>query len=240
MAIHGLAGMVAQTQDRLEDALGAVDMPWIVRQVLAFIAEHPGTVLTILGILLSVLVLNVWQSRTQSRQHSQQLSDYTGSFPRRRWERMGQLDATAILSEALRVFGRRLDKEGVACHYGALGVLYLQRGDEAQAERMLLKALDLFEAMAIREGIAVYGRHLSLLYYEQNKLERALSHAQRSLDMYRALGIRPDDDPQAEEPSLRDIIDDARTEVVDKPTATDEGMPPANGGPQDPDGTRQG
>lgn len=177
--------------DEIREIFRDMDTPWLVKEILDFFATHPATaVILVLGLALALFALAV-AGQMRSRDYEQTLEDYTNSFPRRRWRQMGALDTASILEDAVAVFGLRQDKEGVAVHYGVLGLLYLQRGDELRAERMLTKALQLFEALGHREGIAVYAHYLSLLYREQRQFERSVTLAQRSLDMYRALGFGP-------------------------------------------------
>ncbi len=211
-----MINFVVQTQEKLEDALGAVEAPWLIQRILEFITSNPGTVALIVASLLGLAVFSIVRSRLRALSFRQALEDREDAFPRRRWQRMGQLDVTTILTHAIDVFGRRETKEGLAAQQGALGVLYLQRGDERRAYETLTQAMTLFETTNNREGIAVYGRYLALLYREQGNFERAHAFADRSLAMYRAIGIKPDAILDSKGETLESVVHGTRVDQRDQ------------------------
>ncbi len=181
--------VVAFARDRAESILDQLEVPWILKIFLSFITNNPGLVALLLAILAGTLIYSYFSRRGQMRDLEAALAESAQTFPRRDWERLGRLDATIHLQQALRIFSRGESQEGIAVHYAALGLLYFQRGDAVLAETNLRKAIERFEASGHREGIAVYARYLSLLYWEQGEPERALTFAEQSLAMYRAIGV---------------------------------------------------
>lgn len=207
-----LRGILDRVEDFLTSAFPDVNTPWIIQQILDFISQHPATTGLLLLIVILFAVFTTTRGIKEGQRRRAELESLGERFPRERWEYGGQLDATAIFLDAIRVFGVSKNLVGVGVHYGNLGILYFQRGSAQDAERMLTKALQLFEAINCREGIAFYSRHLSSLYREKGDWDRAIAMAERSQEMYQAIGVAPNFSELEHPRSLKKAAEQAGSE----------------------------
>ncbi len=208
----------------VEDALSSVNLPWLLQVILDFFSANPAAALLLISLLVLGLAASLALGWLRSRAVERVLEEKEESFPRRRWEQMGRLDAARIIEDMIPYLQNRPTEESVACHYGVLGILYLQRGNAQIAERLLSRAVVLFESMGHREGIALYARHLGMLYAEMGDTERAAALANRSLVMH--AGLRETPEVQERRADLRAMI--AAAQAGETP-------PNAGGDPDDPE-----
>lgn len=98
--------------------------------------------------------------------------------------------AEEMYGEALGIDKRLGRQEGMANHYGNLGLICRARGDLDRAEEMHRKSLEIEERLGRQEGMAITYGNLGLTYWARGDLDPAEEMFRKALDFAERLGLQ--------------------------------------------------